>query len=177
MPAWDATWVTSKQKAPADTPQIMYAWGGDPLTTLACNLTLPKLHLATWKVLEFYGRKSVWTLKIPTGMWLHSLLNYVNHWVLEFRLAETYLPCPPWRAPVMDTSLLLDPIMVPATNKHYTFNLPYEDMGCLLREVWITYFIDFHFSEHSPWMSVLRGVLFLSKKKCFQEKHLKTGTR
>ena len=27
----------------------------------------------------------------------------------------------------MDTCLLLDPVMVQATNKHYTFNLPYED--------------------------------------------------
>ena len=53
----------------------------------------------------------------------------------ETQISRDIFTLTPWRAPVMDTSLLLDPIMVPVTNKHYTFNLPYEDMGCLLREV------------------------------------------
>ena len=37
-----------KQKAPADTPQITVRLRRRPLTALACNLTLPKLHLATF---------------------------------------------------------------------------------------------------------------------------------
>ena len=53
-----------KQKAPCEHPSDHVRLRRSPLTALACNLTLPKLHLATLKFALKMATKSFFFLPI-----------------------------------------------------------------------------------------------------------------